>query len=188
MSVKNLIKSRRTTYQFLEKTVTTEIINNLLNSAIWAPNHKLTQPWRFWVIGRQTQRLLADIYAENRAQKKFEKGSSEYVSSYEKAIDKFIKIPQVIFVGQKLNENLIIRKEDYAACSCAIQNIQLSAWEEGIGVQWSTGPVIDDARTFKLLDVEPDSIELIGALYMGYPKETCQSERKSIDQVTVYLD
>ncbi len=66
------IQSRRTCYQFLEKIespVHLTSIKACLKAAIYAPNHKLTQPWRFWLAGEDTQRQLAHIYADNRALK-----------------------------------------------------------------------------------------------------------------------
>ena len=188
MSVKELIKQRRSIYQFTEQRIDEQKIKSFLETAIWAPNHKLTEPWCFWVIGPQSQNKLAEIYADNRAQKHCEKGSEGYLKAFEKATAKFTAIPQVILVGQVIDSDQQIYKEDYAACSCAIQNLQLAAWEEGIGVQWSTGPIIKDERTYKILSISSNQIELIGALYMGYPKTMTQSNRKSIDKVSYWLD
>lgn len=188
MSVKELIKKRRTIYQFTEKKVSKDSIQKLLETAIWAPNHKLTEPWRFWVIGENSKKELAEIYADNRAQKHCTKGSEGYLEAFEKAFQKFIKIPQVLMVGQIKNQDQITYMEDFAACSCAIQNIQLAAWEEGIGVQWSTGPIIRDKRTFKVLKTDSQIIEFIGVLYMGFPACIGESSRKRTEEVTFWID
>ncbi|BCN92245.1 nitroreductase [Thiomicrorhabdus immobilis] len=194
-SLLNLIKSRRTCYQFLDKEIyplDDTKLNNCLQAAIWAPNHKLTQPWQFYVVGEKLKNRLAEVYADNRASKKSQTDTECYAGFYQKALEKFMAIPQVILVGQVLAQDSTVRQEDYAACACAIQNFQLMAWQQKIGVQWSTGPIINDPRTYQNLSIEPSQIQLIGALYLGNIEENCQlknqSKRKTVEEVTFYLD
>ncbi len=194
----NLIQARRTCYQFLPQqtnSLTDLEIKHCLEAAIWAPNHKLTQPWRFWVIGKNMQQKLAVVYADNRASKKAESDSEVYQGLYTKAFEKFMAIPQIILVGQVLAKDKFTAKEDYAACACAIQNLQLIAWQQSIGVQWSTGPILTDPRSYELLTIQPAEIALIGALYMGKVDAECRvnnldqtTKRKPVEDVTVYLD
>lgn len=192
-SLKSLIQSRRTCYQFAEalrNPVTDNLLYECLEAARWAPNHKLTQPWRFWIVGDESKQVLADIYADNRAQKRAATDQSLYQGFYDKALEKFDSIPKVVLVGQQLNQNAVTQKEDYAACACAIQNFQLMAWQLGIGVQWSTGPIISDKRTYQYLGIDSDEIELIGVLYLGHIKDNCNHpspNRKTLDQVVTEL-
>lgn len=171
-SLLDLIRARRTTYKFLSKdthSVSQTAIKNCLEAAIWAPNHKLTQPWRFWELGPQAQQVFAEIYAENRAQKKAKNCPEQKSKCYQDALQKFMNIPKVILIGQTLHRDKIIQKEDYAACACAVQNFQLMAWQQNYGVQWSTGPIIDDSRSYQFLKIDSQTTQLIGALYMGQP-------------------
>ncbi len=198
----SFIQSRRTCYQFLDKQTFPVYLNELkmcLNAAIYAPNHKLTQPWRFWLGGEETQRQLAHIYADNRAlkntqsltKKLLNQSKMDYDFFYQKAFDKFMTIPSIVLVGQYLSINKVVSKEDYAACACAIQNFQLMAWSLNIGVQWSTGPIISDQRTYDLLEIKKENIELIGVLYLGHIDEGClpnkEVKRKPLNDVTVFL-
>lgn len=193
-----LIQSRRTCYQFISKQtdpLTAAEVNLCLDAAVWAPNHRLTQPWRFWVVGQKTQQALAVVYADNRALRIAQPGTESYQSVYEKAIEKFMSIPQVILVGQQLAESDITQKEDYAACACAIQNFQLMAWQQSIGVQWSTGPITEDIRTYQALGVDKGVIDLVGALYLGKVDSNCREKgvqqtvkRKPIEEVTTFLE
>lgn len=191
----DLIKSRRTCYQFLDKEIyplDETKLNYCLQAAIWAPNHKLTQPWQFYVLGEKLKSQLAEVYADNRASKKSQADPQCYASFYQKALDKFMAIPKVILVGQVLAQDSTVRQEDYAACACAIQNFQLMAWQQNIGVQWSTGPIMNDSRTYQALSIEASQVQIIGALYLGNIEENCQSKslpkRKSVEEVTFYLD
>jgi len=194
-AVLNLIQSRRTCYQFLDKEshpVNNEKLDYCLQAAIYAPNHKLTQPWKFWVIGDEMKATLAHIYADNRAAKKSQSDTNCYDNFYKKALTKFLEIPKIVLVGQVLAEDSLTKLEDYAACSCAIQNFKLMAWQQNMGVQWSTGPVISDIRSYQSLQIDPEQIHIIGALYMGNIDDNCQPKsslkRKSVKEVTNYLN
>ncbi|MEA3406374.1 MAG: nitroreductase [Pseudomonadota bacterium] len=193
-SLLSLIQERRTCYQFepLESSpVSDKELYTCLEAARWAPNHKLTQPWRFWIIEGKSKQDLAHIYADNRALKRAANEASLYEGFYEKAFRKFLDIPRVVLVGQVLDVDPITQKEDYAACACAIQNFQLMAWQQTIGVQWSTGPILSDKRTYERLEVDSKQIELIGALYLGHIKAGCNHpnpKRKPLDQVVSKLN
>lgn len=169
----DLAKQRRSVYQFLDKSVEDEKIDTCLEAATWAPNHKLTEPWRFYVLGEKTKNEFESLYGKLRADSRTIPDTREHEMIYQKGKQKFAKIPKVIFVGQVKSTNLTLYKEDYAACACAIQNFQLMAWELGLGVQWSTGPLISNQLTFQKLGISSHEIELIGLLYVGYPSPDC---------------
>ncbi len=189
-----LISSRRTYFKFLNKhdfPISKEDITQCLEAAITAPNHKMTQPWLFWDLGVEQQLLFAELYAKNKAENKFTTGSNAYHQLYNKSIDKFTSLPKIILVGQILADKIITQKEDYAACACAIQNFQLMAWQKNIGMQWSTGAIINDERSYQLLGINKSEIELIGALYLGNIDDSCQPnkiDRKPLQEVLTNLD
>lgn len=169
----DLAKQRRSVYQFLYQQVEDSKIQTCLEAAVWAPNHKLTEPWRFYVLGEKTKLEFEALYGKLRADSRAIPDTHEHELIEQKGRSKFAKIPKVVLVGQVKAENPVTYKEDYAACACAIQNFQLMAWELGLGVQWSTGPLIDNPETYQKLGVNPAEIELIGLLYIGYPKLEC---------------
>lgn len=188
-----LIRSRRTCYSFNDKTISPvdpTALMNCFEAAIWAPNHKLTQPWRFWVVSDDQQQALAKTYAKLRAQSRAETGSENYQKIYDTAVEKFLKIPKIVLVGQALTDDEVVRKEDYAACACAIQNFQLMAWQMGMGVQWSTGPIIKSQHTYQQIEACSQQIELIGVLYIGNLKGDCSTQngkRKPLSEVVFGL-
>ena len=189
-SLMKLIKDRRTCYQFADAQthpIKDDVIYECLEAARWAPNHKLTQPWRFWIIGDQAKQLLAHIYADNRALKNADSSSDLYQNIYSKSVKKYMAIPKIVLVGQVLNEERVIQKEDYAACSCAIQNFQLMAYSLQLGVQWSTGPILKDERTIKKLNIDSKQIELIGALYIGHHKPGCQKPTSTREPLKTFI-
>jgi nitroreductase len=96
----------------------------------------------------------------------------------DEATRQFMANPTVVAVAVALEGDELRRREDYAATCCAIQNVQLAAWAEGVGVKWSTSGVIRDPLAYELLGLDPARCELIALLYVGYPAEVPVRERK----------
>lgn len=183
-SISDLIKSRRTIFQFEPDPPSKAEISEILEFGIWAPNHRLTEPWRFTVIGEKTKKILADRYTEIQIEKVKEVATAEQQKSVgEKGHKKFMSKPLIIAVCCLRSDDDFQQKEDYAAVCCAIQNIQLAAWERGIGMQWSTGPITKERNTCDLLGLDFDAEEIVGFLYTGYPAEMPKARRKPIEEV-----
>lgn len=144
MNIHEAILSRRTIKDFKPDPVPADLIDKALTAGTWAQNHKLTEPWRFIVLGPEAHRALA-------------------------AIDgKLATKPAIVAVTCHKTGDAFQQREDYAATCCAIQNIQLAAWGDGIGMQWSTGRTAQVAETQALLGINPEEEEMVGLLYFGY--------------------
>lgn len=162
-----IIKGRRSIFpaSYTAKEITKDIIEQILESANYAPTHKLTQPWRFVVVKNEAKtRLgieLGEIYkriipAEKFLQKKFESfGEKTSQSNCILAIN-------VKFSGK------IPEWEELAAVSCAVQNMALTAEALNIGAYWSSPPLIDHLGEFLQLGADE---KCIGLFYMGYHNE-----------------
>lgn len=178
MNVNEAIRSRRSIAKFLDKPVPPAALERILTAGIWAPNHHLTEPWRFIILGPRTRRGLAGRYAELRMEKAPPEATERRARIREESERKFMAIPTMVAVATLQEGDDQRRREDYAAVCCAIQNVQLAAWAEGVGVKWSTGPIIRDPLAYDLLDVAPIRYEIVALLYMGYPAEIPVRERK----------
>jgi nitroreductase len=161
MDIQNFILSRRTIKDFKPDPVPADALDRALTAGTWAQNHKLTEPWRFIVLGPETHRALA-------------------------AIDgKLATKPCIVAVTCLRTGDAFQQREDYAAACCAIQNIQLAAWAEGIGMQWSTGRTAMSPQTQALLSINPDEEEFVGLLYFGYPASVPKPQpRRPLAEVT----
>jgi nitroreductase len=160
MELYETLRSRRTIKDFKPDRVPDEALDRALSAGIWAQNHRLTEPWRFIVLGPDTHRALA-------------------------AIDqKLATKPAIVAVTYRLSDDASQRREDYAATCCAIQNIQLAAWADGLGMQWSTGRTSQLPETHTLLGINADEEELVGLLYFGYPANVPKAQpRKPLEEV-----
>ena len=183
----NPIFNRQTIYNFTPQPVPDEAISACLKAAILAPNHRLTQPWRFFILGKTSQKALAQVYAQMRAEKKAQKGA-DFNQAWSKAYKRFMGFPQVVLVGQAIDKDEI-DLEDYAAVVCAIENFMLCAWEKGLGVQWSSGPLLQSKILTQITGCAPNKMHWVGLFYIGYPAGDIppRPARKPLSEVVTYL-
>jgi nitroreductase len=154
MNVNEAIRTRRTIKEFKPQPVPADMLDRVLAAGTLAQNHRLTEPWRFRVLGEQTHAALAAIDA------------------------KMATKPAIVAVTCVLQGDAFQRKEDYAAVACAVQNIQLAAWAEGVGMQWGTGRTAMAPETAHLLGIDAQSEEMVGLLFFGYPAVVPPSARR----------
>ena len=171
------ILQRRTVHDYTRQPLPEGALERALECALRAPNHKLTNPWRFTRLGpkaRQALTLLAlDLKCPDRANPK----------RVETIRAKFTNPPELVVVSQLRNpQDPLRQKEDYAAVACAIQNISLSLWSEGVGSKWSSGGVTRHERTRALAQI-PEEEEVVGFVWMGYPEKVPNPPRAPLSAV-----
>ena len=115
--------------------------------------------------------------------------SKNFEADAKRAISKITNPPLLIAVTSKRNPNDDFRqKEDYAASVCALHNLVLSLWENGVGSQWSTGSITRDDTTYDCLSIDSNQEEIIGFIKAGYPKSIRKVNKKPVDEIVRYLD
>ena len=171
------IRSRRTTKLFLRQKVSKQLVLDAIELARWAPNHHLTEPWHFYMLGDKTIAasigLLRTIVAETK--------SAELADFKAKAAN---AIPGWLVVTCKKSEDELLQQEDYASCCCAIQNLTLYLSEAGIASKWTTGLITRDQRFFDLLEINADNEFMVGLIWYGYPKVLPTQSRKDVANIT----
>lgn len=174
-SVVTTIQGRRTIKQFRPDPIPEETLWRILDAARWAPNHRLTEPWRIAIIGTQSREALADALASQAA-------SSQDPGVLAKAKDearrKVMSSPVLLAVTCRLAGNPAQQAEDLAAVCAAVQNLQLAAWGEGIGTHWNTGRVTRLPETSTLLELSDRGEQLVGFLYLGYPAQVPEPPKR----------
>jgi len=184
MEVLEAIRSRRTIFRFQSKLVSREVLDRIFGYGIWAPNHHLTEPWRFTVIGEKTKLILAERYGEIQMAKAPDHVDDENREKLRKlGYQKLISKPIIVAISCLQEGDTQQNREDYAATCCAMQNVQLAAWNEGVGMQWSTGPITMEKQTYDLLGIDSTQEYIIGFFYTGYPDEVGTSKRNPLPNV-----
>lgn len=181
-SLIELLRERRSIFQFREDAVPKESLIAAIDHARWAPNHHLTEPWQFYILGPETAGRLAELAGElATAAKGPEKGQQKR--------EKMAAVPQWVVVTVTRTANDAFRQqEDYAAVCCAIQNFMLYLWQDGIGTKWSTGEVTQTIRFYDLCGIDHELEEIAGLFSCGYPADVPKSvRRRSVDDITTEL-
>ena len=195
MSVMEAIQSRRTIFKFKPDPVPKTVLEDILYAGIWAPNHHLTEPWRFTVIGEEAKVTLAERYGEIQVEKvtsnpEAAKAVTEgtLAEIAERGVQKFMSKPTIVAVSCVQEGNEQRQREDYASVCCSMLNIQLAGWEQGVGMQWSTGGITLEQETYDLLGIDSETEYIIGFYYMGYPDEIPIPKRKPLHDVLRWVD
>jgi nitroreductase len=171
-----VIRGRRTIHLFDPEPPPSEKLLTAIDLARWAPNHRLTEPWRFYLLGRATADALAHLNAEIVAEERGPKAAQA-------KLDRWRTMPGWLLVTSRRAEDPFVTEENYAACCCAVQNLQLYLWSEGIGMKWGTGAVTRHPRFFDLLGVDPDREKVVGLFWYGYPAEIPRAQRKTLEEI-----
>lgn len=183
LSIRDAIIQRRSIKLYNGQPVEREVLLSILEDALWAPNHQLRQPWRFVVACGKELVDLYDVLKEFGLPKWKELSDEDL----EKQMKKFTLAGGYVFVIVPEDARQKERLEDYAAASMLVQNVQLLAWDRGIGSCWKTPGFLDNPNFREALGIK-DGERIISMLQVGYFDEMPKPRpRKSIEEfVTVF--
>jgi nitroreductase len=163
-----LIRGRRSIFppSYTKQEIPVDAIQSILESANYAPTHKMTEPWRFMVFRKEGKRRLgaelARLYKEGTPVDKFLQKKFESIPL------KFDQSNCVIVINAQLHPDKLPEWEEIAALGCAVQNMALTAESLNIGGYWSSPDSIEALAHF--LNLKPNE-KCFGIYYMGYYQE-----------------
>ena len=183
-----ILQSRRTINKFLPNLPDDweQSLKDAIKSAIYAPNHKRTEPWRFHLLGPETIRKICELNASIVTKKKGEKAG-------EKKLKRWLEMPGWVVVtcetkdGEgNMDQASGVDREDYAACCCAVQNLCLSLHNSGMGSKWTTGPVNFDPRFGEIVGLEENEF-VVGTIRFGTPEKAPDAPKKKRELKNVFI-
>lgn len=175
------IRERRTTKLFEQRPVSKKLVREAIELARWAPNHRLTEPWHFYLIGDQTKAAAAELVRDIVSEKK-----NAEVAEFKAASAR--AVPGWLLVTCHKSDDPLLQQEDYASCCCAIQNLTLYLSETGVAAKWTTGAITRDQRFFNMLDIDPGAEFVVGLIWYGYPQKLPEQKRKAVAEIVTELD
>ncbi len=157
-----------------------DLIERVLESAVHAPNHKITEPWRFHVFTGKGRGELARARAETARLSAEAEGEHEdmVAGRISRERKKAFRAPVVIAVISLSGRDEVETRENYAACAAAVQNMQLTAHSLGLASIWRTGPVAYHENMRSFFDLEDDD-SIVAYLYLGYADMGERPRRRS---------
>ncbi|PKB72769.1 MAG: hypothetical protein BZY75_05330 [SAR202 cluster bacterium Io17-Chloro-G7] len=172
LSVYQALYQRRMAWQFKDEAVPKEALERMFEAAVWAPNHRLTEPWRFFVVdvASPLRQTLGDQAYEVSMERR---GDPKRAETSRKSI---LDVPVLIYAYCVPGPNDETTQENYAAVCCAVQNIALAGVAEGLAVTWETGGATRHPKLNETLGAEEDWA-LATMLLVGVPNEAPASFR-----------
>jgi nitroreductase len=170
LDVIRAIETRQSVNRVKQDPVPRDLIERVLESAVHAPNHKITEPWRFHVFTGKGRGELARARAHTARLSAEAEGEHEdmMVGRISRERKKAFRAPVVIAVISVAGRDDVETRENYAACAAAVQNMQLTAHSLGLASIWRTGPVAYHENMRRFFGLE-DGDSIVAYLYLGYP-------------------
>jgi nitroreductase len=179
------IRSRRSIKQFTDRPIARGEIERLIDAAVHAPNHRMTQPWRFYVLGPEARRAYGAALGARKAKKVEDPEAARAV--IEKVSAAEAAVPVEIAVAMTRDENPEIREEDYAATMMAVQNLMLAAHAVGLGTHLKTGAVMDDPTARAAVGVG-EGERIVALVQLGEPASAPEGKvRRAAADVTTWV-
>lgn len=169
MDLETAIRTRRTHKAFTPEPLSPELLGELLGLAAWAPNHHLTVPWRFRVVGPRSLQRLKDAAGPEGAAK----------------LD---RCPTLVVVSAVLAGDPVQDEEDLHATAVASYIVLLAAHGRGLAGYWRTPGLLrgEEGRAAVGLPAEE---RFVGLLHLGHPRQQRPApDRPPAAEQTVFLD
>ncbi|MDQ6751429.1 MAG: nitroreductase family protein [Actinomycetota bacterium] len=169
MDVEQAIRTRRTHKAFAPDPVPRELLDELLELARWAPNHHLTNPWRFRVLGPRALSALKHA------------AGAEAASKLDRA-------PTLVAVSATGSEDPVTAEEDLCAAACATYAVLLAAHARDLAGYWRTPAVLRTQAGRAALGI-PGGERFVALIHLGWPRqEKAPPERAARAEVVTYLE
>jgi nitroreductase len=170
VELEEAIRSRRTHKAYVAEPVDRQTLDELFDLARWAPNHKLTNPWRFRVLGpRALERLKAA-------------GQDPIAAA------KLDRAPTLVAVTATQSGDPVMDEEDMLATGVAAYVVLLAAHGRGLAGYWRTPGVLRTPQGREALGIGADE-RILGLLHLGRPRQEPRvPERAPVEAVVTYLD
>jgi nitroreductase len=169
MQVDEAIRGRRTHKSFAPEPVPRAELEELFDLARFAPNHHLTQPWRFRVLGPEALARLKEAAGTVEA-------------------PKLDRAPTLVVASARLTGAQQQDEEDVCATAAAVYAVLLAAHARGLASYWRTPAVLRTREGREAVGV-PDGERVLGLVHLGRPvTQPAGKERAAVDSFLTFLD
>ena len=182
MELREVIRQRRSVRKYKPEPVARELLELVLEDACWAPSGENYQPWHFVALTKQedldslNQVMSAAAAAMEPVLRERFAGHQEVVAETTRFIRTLGGAPVCILVFlRKVYPN---RDSALAGTAAAIENLLLSACDQGLGTCWLGAPVYSGGGRWVTERFGPEEGELVGMISLGYPDHEPKAVRR----------
>ena len=170
MELEHAIRTRRTHKAYAPEPVDRATLDELFELARWAPNHKLTNPWRFRVVGPAALERLKAAADDPVAAAKLDRA------------------PTLVLISATQSGDPVMDEEDMMAAATEAYVVLLAAHGRGLAGYWRT-PGVVRTRAGRAALAVPDDEHVLGLLHLGHPRQEPRvPERAPLEAVVTYLE
>jgi nitroreductase len=164
VDVDQAIRARRTHKQFGSEPVSEAVVRELVELARWAPNHKLTNPWRFRLLGRETRARIDELVPEAE-------------------VIKLRRAPTLVLVTALPSADPVLGEEDVLATAAATYAMLLAATGRGLASYWRTPSCFRQPAVRSVLELADGEV-IVALVHLGPPAtEPPAKERAPVEDV-----
>ena len=168
VDVERAIRARRTHKQYGSEPVSEEVVRDLVELARWAPNHKLTNQWRFRLLGPETRARIDQLVPEAE-------------------VMKLRRAPTLVLVTAARSEDPVLAAEDVLATGAAAYALLLCATSRGLGSYWRTPSCFREPPIRDVLGLADNEV-VVALVHLGPPvTDPPAKERAPVDEVFTAL-
>ena len=173
MDVYTAIRGRRSVTGLRDDAPSRAALDRIIQVSVWAPNHHLTEPWRFHVLRGAARDEMGAMVAD-RLEAELDPDDPASAPAIRVRLR---RSPVVIVVSQVWSDDPVTNLEDYASVCCATQNLMLAAHAEGLATKWRTGDMCDYPASKEFLGLDPKD-RIVGYIYLGHPSPNIGPDRR----------
>ena len=176
MQLSDAIQNRQSIKRFTDQPVSREAIETILAAATLAPNHRLTQPWRFYVLGPAARYAYGLALGDRKAKKIEDPAAAQAMR--ETIAGEHRALPCMIAIAVATSDDPEIREEDYAAAMMGLQNLALAAVSLGLGTHIKSGGVMSDPSARAAVGAR-DGERIVAVVNVGEPADVPPPKKRS---------
>jgi nitroreductase len=147
VDVESAVRLRRTHKQYGSEPVSEAVVRELVDLARWAPNHKLTNPWRFRLLGPETRAQIDALVPEAE-------------------VMKLRRAPTLVLVTAVRSEDPVLAEEDVLAAAAATYALLLAATGRGLASYWRTPSCFREPAVRSALALGEDEV-VVALVHLG---------------------
>ena len=189
VSVYDAIFRRRNVKEFTGEPVSDETLERLFSTAVWAPNHRMTEPTRFFAIRKDSpmRHKIAEVAWQTTYDGVVNPNPAQKQRSADASRDRVLNAPAMVYVYSLTGDNEEVTLENYATSCCAVQNMALASVAEGLYMDWSTGGLTKLPDLAETLGADEDWT-MVGVVFIGKATEVPNTQRMPHSEVVAWLE
>lgn len=169
VAVFEAISTRRSIGRLTSECPDRDLIERVIQTTLFAPNHRHTQPWRFLVLAGDARVRGGEVLERSLIRRLADPETPSSLEVRQSERDKFLRAPVIVIVAvEPANAPNVSLDEEIAAGAAGVQNLLLASHAVGLAAVWRTGDSVRDETVPTEFGFAPSSV-IIGYVYLGYP-------------------